>query len=131
MAIKQKKLSSLKFQWDAKMKQFKPYYAVIFTSTVTEAIDGYEEMAKQMESLAKKQKGFLGIDSARNYTSSQLSAGVGITVSYWESLDAIKNWKANSEHLQAQQKGRNQWYDWYNVRICKVEREYEFSSRNL
>ncbi|MFC0603620.1 antibiotic biosynthesis monooxygenase family protein [Winogradskyella pulchriflava] len=101
------------------MKNSKPYYAVIFTSTQTEAIEGYSEMAEKMENLAKQQKGFIGIDSARNE--------VGITLSYWESLEAIKNWKANTDHLFAQQKGREQWYNWYNVRICKVEREYEFT----
>ncbi|WP_299519327.1 antibiotic biosynthesis monooxygenase [Winogradskyella sp.] len=102
------------------MKTFKPYFAVIFTSTHTENIEGYSEMATKMEDLAKEQNGFLGIDSARN--------DIGITVSYWESLEDIKNWKANTEHLMAQQKGRKQWYNWYNVRICKVEREYEFKS---
>jgi len=100
------------------MQNFKPYYAVIFTSTVTQNTEGYSEMAQKMEDLAKTQSGFLGIDSARE--------DVGITVSYWESLDAIKAWKQNAEHLIAQQKGREQWYSWYNARICKVEREYEF-----
>lgn len=102
------------------MKNFKPYYAVIFTSTQTENKQGYAEMANKMEALAKQQKGFIGIDSAKNE--------VGITVSYWENLDAIKNWKTNTEHLFAQQKGKAQWYNWYNVKICKVEREYEFLS---
>jgi len=102
-------------------KTFKPYYAVIFTSTQNENIEGYSEMADKMERLAKQQTGFLGIDSARNT--------VGITVSYWETLNAIKSWKQQTEHLQAQQKGRNYWYSWYNVRICKVEREYDFTSK--
>ena len=100
------------------MQNFKPYYAVIFTSTLTKDTEGYSEMAQKMEDLAKTQYGFLGIDSARE--------DVGITVSYWESLEAIKTWKQNSEHLVAQQKGREQWYSWYNTKICKVEREYEF-----
>ena len=100
------------------MQNFKPYYAVIFTSTLTKDTRGYSEMAKQMENLAKKQDGFLGIESARDV--------VGITVSYWESLEAIKTWKQNTKHLIAQQKGRNKWYSWYNTKICKVEREYEF-----
>lgn len=101
------------------MKQeFKPYYAVIFTSTRTEGDNGYNEMSELMETLAKKQEGFIGVDSARNK--------VGITVSYWENLEAIKSWKSQSEHLLAQQKGRKEWYNWYNVRICKVEREYKF-----
>ena len=97
---------------------FKPYYAVIFTSTQTENIDGYEEMATKMEELAKQQPGYLGMESARNE--------IGITVSYWESLEAIKNWKHQSEHLKAQLKGRMDWYNWYRARICRVEREYEF-----
>jgi len=97
-----------------------PYYAVVFTSSQTKNIEGYSEMAEQMETLAKKQEGFLGVDSAKNK--------IEITVSYWESLEAIKNWKQNSEHLFAQQKGRTSWYSWYKVRICKVEREYEFRS---
>jgi heme-degrading monooxygenase HmoA len=100
------------------MQNFKPYYAVIFTSKLTKNNEGYSKMAQKMEDLAKKQNGFLGIESVRE--------DVGITVSYWESLEAIKTWKQNSEHLIAQQKGREQWYSWYNTRICKVEREYDF-----
>jgi len=74
MVIKKKKLSSLSYQWVAKMKNFEPYYAVIFTSKHTNNIEGYSEMAEKMETLAKKQEGFIGINSARN--------DVGITVSY-------------------------------------------------
>ena len=96
-----------------------PYYAVIFTSVQTEKTDGYSEMATQMENLAKQQPGFLGIESARNE--------IGITVSYWQNLEGIKNWKANMGHLIAQKKGREQWYSYYKVRVCKVEREYEFT----
>ncbi len=99
--------------------KFKPYYAVVFTSIQTDTTEGYNEMAQQMEELAKEQVGFLGINSVHET--------VGITVSYWESLEAIKNWKQQSDHLIAQQKGRKEWYSWYNVRICKVEREYEFN----
>ena len=101
-------------------ENFKPYFAVIFTSILNENIEGYGEMAITMEKLAKQQPGFISLDSARN--------NLGITVSYWDSLDAIKNWKENTDHLIAQQKGQQDWYNWYNVRICKVEREYEFNS---
>lgn len=94
------------------------YYAVIFTSTRTEVEAGYAEMSTKMVELAKAQPGFIGMESARNE--------IGITVSYWESLEAIKNWKANLDHLEAQEKGKTTWYKNYKVRIAKVEREYEF-----
>ncbi len=93
-----------------------PYYAVIFTSIRTEKEDGYGEMADRMVELAQQQPGFLGIESAREE--------VGITVSYWADLEAIKKWKANSEHLQAQKLGHKSWYDSFKVRISKVERDY-------
>jgi heme-degrading monooxygenase HmoA len=94
------------------------YYAVIFTSTRTEIEAGYAETAIKMLELAKVQPGFMGVESARNE--------IGITVSYWESLEAIQKWKTNMEHLQAQENGRATWYKNYKVRIAKVEREYEF-----
>ena len=95
----------------------KPYYAVIFTSLLSENTEDYSKMAKTMETRAKQQPGFLGIDSAREE--------LGITVSYWKSLDDIKNWRGNLDHLAAQKLGKEKWYQWYKVRICKVEREYE------
>ncbi len=95
-----------------------PYYAVIFTSVRTEVGDGYSEMADKMVELAKKQPGFLGVESARNE--------IGITVSYWESLEAIRMWKANVDHLEAQLLGRKKWYKNYKTRIAKVERDYEY-----
>jgi len=93
-----------------------PYYAVIFSSIRTDDGEGYAEMAERMAELAAQQPGYLGIESARNE--------VGITVSYWESLEAIRHWKANAEHLLAQKLGREKWYAAYKTRVCRVERDY-------
>ncbi|MBA2874746.1 antibiotic biosynthesis monooxygenase family protein [Thermaerobacillus caldiproteolyticus] len=98
----------------------KPYYAVIFTSERTEGDHGYEEMADKMVELASKQPGFLGMESVRDKT------GQGITVSYWDSLEAIQRWKEHEAHKTAQQKGKQVWYKHFSVRVCKVEREYFF-----
>lgn len=93
-----------------------PYYAVIFTSTRTSGDNGYGAMADKMMALAQQQPGFIGVESARE--------DVGITVSYWQSVQAIKDWKVNTEHLKAQEKGRKLWYDAFSVKIAKVEKEY-------
>jgi len=95
-----------------------PYYAVIFTSERTEGDHGYAEMAEEMVRLASEQPGFLGMESARE--------GLGITVSYWETLEDIQNWKRNERHLIAQSKGKSEWYLKYKTRIGKVERDYEY-----
>lgn len=95
-----------------------PYYAVIFSSTRTEGDQGYSQMADKMLELAKKQEGFLGVESARNE--------LGITVSYWIDLPSIKKWKAHAEHKIAREKGRSDWYKSFKTRIALVEHDYEF-----
>jgi len=95
-----------------------PYYAVIFSSQMRD-MDGYQEMADKMEELASVQKGFLGLESARN-------SEMGMTVSYWESKEAIQAWKAHAEHKLAQQLGCQKWYEAFAIRVCKVERDHFF-----
>jgi heme-degrading monooxygenase HmoA len=94
-----------------------PYYAVIFTSILTNKVDGYSEMAHAMELEVSRQDGFLGYESARNE--------LGITVSYWRDLESIRHWKKNRKHQLAQSKGKSDWYTAYKVRICKVEKDYD------
>lgn len=92
-----------------------PYYAVVFTSVRTEGENGYGEAATRMVKLAMKQPGFIGFDVA--------GEKVGIFISYWTDLDAIKAWKENAEHRATQ--GRAvEWYSKFRVRICRVEKEY-------
>lgn len=93
-------------------------YAVVFSSRQSDDTEGYDDMAQRMEALAAQQPGYLGIESARS------ADGFGITVSYWESLAAIRAWKANAEHQLAQKNGRERWYASYNLRVCRVEYAY-------
>ena len=94
----------------------KPYYAVIFTSILSENTATYDQTSDRMVELVEKQNGFLGFDSVRN--------GLGITISYWKDLESIKHWKKQIEHITAQKKGKDTWYKNYSVGICKVVDEY-------
>jgi heme-degrading monooxygenase HmoA len=51
---------------------------------------------------------------------------VGISVSYWKDISSVQQLKGNVDHIEAQIKGKNDWYKSYKVRIAKVEREYSF-----
>ncbi len=92
-----------------------PYYAVIFTSTRTEGDDGYDEAAARMLEVVAGQDGFLGVDTAP-----------GITVSYWQSKEAIARWRNHAEHRPVRAMGRERWYASYKLRVCRVEREVDF-----
>lgn len=95
-----------------------PYYAVIFSNLRTEGDHGYDAMAERMVELGATMPGFLGIESVRD--------GLGITISYWESEEAIGHWHEQAEHKLAQQKGYEIWYQSFKLRVCKIERDYDF-----
>ena len=93
-------------------------YAVIFVNTHGNDTSGYREMADRMAELAKQQPGYIGMESVRD------GEGLGITVSYWESEESIRAWKANTEHQEAQRRGRAGWYEHFDLRVCRVQRAY-------
>jgi len=94
-----------------------PYTAVIFTSTRTPGDNGYTQMLQRMEDLAAEQPGYLGLESVKDGLS-------GITVSYWRDESDAAAWKQVAEHLVAQQRGQQVWYDDYRVRVATVGRDY-------
>lgn len=96
------------------------YFAVIFTTTRTDVDDGYEVTAERMVELVQRQPGFLGFESARE------EDGVGITVSYWRSLEDVVCWKNVAEHLVAQRLGREKWYRTFTLRVARIEDDWSF-----
>ena len=102
------------------------YFAVIFTAQRSLSGDDiYDITADRMVLLARRQPGFLGVESLRG------DDGIGITVSYWVDRDAIANWRQQAEHLAAQALGRQEFYDWYRVRVAEVVAERAFIASNI
>jgi glutathione S-transferase len=103
-------------------------FAVIFSSKLRpgpELQREYAQVAQAMDALAKTQPGYLGMESARG------ADGLGITVSYWSSMEAIAAWKQHPEHRAAQARGNSEFYASYDVRICPVERGYSFAQKEV
>ena len=102
------------------------YFAVIFTAQRSLSGDDiYDITADRMVLLARRQPGFLGVESVRG------DDGIGITVSYWVDRDAIANWRQQAEHLAAQALGRQEFYEWYRVRVAEVVAERAFLASNI
>lgn len=96
-----------------------PYYVVVFTIVLSSELDGYEDMGGKMVELAAQQPGFLGMEYGTGETE--------LTISYWESLESISQWRHVAEHVIARDLGREKWFQSFKVRIAKVERDYEFN----
>ena len=102
------------------------YFAVIFTAQRSLSGDDiYDMTADRMVLLAQRQPGFLGVESVRG------DDGIGITVSYWVDRPAIANWRQNAEHLAAQALGREEFYNWYRIRVAEVVSERSFVASKI
>ena len=71
-----------------------------------------------MDALAATQRGYRGVDSARD------ESGLGITVSYWADNDAAISWRDHPDHAAIRERGRALWYDSYSVAVTQVQRAY-------
>ena len=56
--------------------------------------------------------------------------GFGITVSYWESEEAIAAWRRQVDHAAVRAHGREHWYERYELRVAKVERAYGMNRKS-
>lgn len=93
------------------------YYAVIFTNQLRDAgSPDYSTVATRMAELAKGHSGYLGMETTRD------ASGFGITISYWQNLEAVEAWRNNAEHLVAQERGKREWYERFALKIARVER---------
>ncbi len=98
--------------WKKSMPE-RDYYAVIFSSEKSGDLEGYQEMDELTMELAWQQNGFLGYESCSNGNKS-------VFISYWESREAVDDWRKNMVHIQAKSNAK-QWYKRYLSQICKVE----------
>ncbi|MGO8040491.1 antibiotic biosynthesis monooxygenase family protein [Rhizobium leguminosarum] len=97
-----------------------PYYMVSFTSQRTDVEDGYGEIGYAMSELASQQPSYLGFESVRS------ADGFGILLSFWKDEQSIRAWKAVVDHVEAQRRGRQDWYSRYEIRVAVVQRAYGF-----
>ena len=99
------------------------YCAVIFTAEMAADLSGYAETAQRMNELVQEQPGYIG-----KYHS--MEGNREITISYWESREAVKAWKAHPEHRTAQELGRAKWYTDYQVQIACIDKFYKSKEDN-
>lgn len=92
-------------------------YAVIFRARIAQLDEEYTAVATRMRALAMDEYGcvdFVSVMSGRDE----------ISISYWANEADIQAWKADPEHLLAQEIGRSHWYESYDVQVTRVERAY-------
>jgi heme-degrading monooxygenase HmoA len=93
---------------------------VLFRSKLVEEPEGYDEMAAEMESLARSMPGFIDVKSYR------AEDGERLTIVWWENEETLRQWREHARHRVAQHAGRERWYAYYKMDVAEVVRKRDF-----
>ena len=95
---------------------------VVIRTQLRDNIDSaaYEALDARMATLVGAMPGFI---SARSYRSDD---GDAISLIRFASADALRSWRDDPEHREAQRRGREEFYAAYDIEVCEVTRAYDF-----
>lgn len=98
----------------------KKIYAVIFKSKRQDANqDLYYQHNNALEEKIKSLPGYIKHSGIRHPETRQ-----GVTIAYFDSLEAIDNWRKDSEHMDAKKLAKSDFYENYSVEITEVIDSY-------
>ena len=100
--------------------------AVIFEVEVkAERKEEYLKIASELRNELKAIDGFISIERFQSLVNEEKL----VSLSFWESEQAITVWRNNLNHKIAQQKGRSTLFSDYRLRVAKIVRDYGLKNR--
>ncbi|MBZ5522535.1 MAG: antibiotic biosynthesis monooxygenase [Acidobacteriia bacterium] len=99
-----------------------PSLIILFRSKLTsQAGEDYQAMNDELESLVRQNPGFIDVKS---YTAQD---GERLTVVWWRDEESLTEWRNLMRHREAQNTGRQKWYEYYKLEVASVVRSKSFA----
>ncbi len=87
----------------------------VFRSRLREGVEStYAQVASEMSRLVREMEGF--VDEGF-FTSSN---GERVTIVRFRDAASQRAWASHPDHLAAQQRGRDEFYEWYDISVADV-----------
>ena len=90
-----------------------------------EGVDEYLKLAAGLKYELEKIEGFISIERFQSMT----TGGKILSLSFWQTEDAIAEWRKQIKHREAQSKGYNKLFKNYRLRVAEVKRDYTMRDR--
>ena len=101
-------------------------FAVIFEVTPTQqGKPEYLKIAGEIRGFLENRAGFISIERFE----SLVHEGKLLSLSFWETEEAIAEWRNLLEHRMAQKEGKEALFASYRIRVAKVTRDYTHDAR--
>ena len=108
----------------AEKKDFCMYLVLFEVFPHNDQKDRYFELAAQLRETLHQQPGFVHVERFQ----SLVDEGKILSISCWETQDAILNWRQHAKHMVVQAEGKERVFASYRLRVAEVTRDYNFSS---
>jgi heme-degrading monooxygenase HmoA len=97
----------------------------VFRSRLREdALAAYELVAKEMADLVRSIDGFI------DQTSYASNDGERVTIVRFENAASQRIWARHPRHLEAQRRGREEFYSWYDISVSDETYSNVFTNRS-
>lgn len=93
----------------------------VFRSRLRDDAREYSRVAREMETLARQMPGFVSFKTFAHPDGERCSI---VEFADWQSHNA---WAKHPRHVEAQRRGRDEFYDEYSIAVAEVKRAYDFS----
>ena len=98
-------------------------YAIIFEVwPFAKGRDRYFELAAQLKQILVSQPGFISVERFQSLIDEEKL----LSLSFWESEQAIAGWREQLDHIDAQKEGKEKLFKSYRIRVVIIERSYSF-----
>lgn len=87
--------------------------------------DTYFDIAADLRPVLETIDGFISIERFESMT----TPGKVLSLSFWRDEEAVKAWRNTQPHRLAQQRGRDQVFADYRLRVADVLRDYGMTDR--
>jgi len=85
----------------------------------------YLDIAASLRTELESMPGFVSVERFESLT----EPGKLLSLSFWESEEAIANWRRHAGHRGAQKNGRQGVFAGYRLRVAEVVRDYTMQER--
>jgi heme-degrading monooxygenase HmoA len=98
---------------------------VLFHARTRDDIDQaeYERTFGRMVELVSAMPGFRGIEGFAGEDGRELA------VAWFDSAEAVTEWKNQPEHVITQERGRMEFFAAYNITVAEVDRQYSWPEK--
>ena len=94
---------------------------ILFRSRLTsQAGQDYQELDAELERMVRDQPGYV---AHKGYGAAD---GERLTLVWFQDQETLRAWKMQPRHLEAQRKGRERWYEFYEMEVAEIVRTSKF-----